>query len=212
MTKFLISRILRSLFSVVLVIAVIMVMIYSFLDRESIFSADPTYQKLLLNSKTEHKLQQWEKYGYLDYINFNDYIQEEVKAGRMTKEEAGNIKLGKSEEGANDNEATKAAVEAFTEKYRAEGYDVERLPGSSTPGPMKYKEGGKPLLYAAKDIPQTQRLLTYFTSIIQVDNIHKVEEITGERGLTFTWYDPAYGGEKFSPAILGNGTNYKYLL
>ena len=63
MTKYLISRILRSLFSVVLVIAVIMVMIYSFLDRESIFSADPTYQKLLLNSKTEHKLQQWEKYG-----------------------------------------------------------------------------------------------------------------------------------------------------
>ena len=51
MTKYLISRILRSLFSVVLVIAVIMVMIYSFLDRESIFSADPTYQKLLLNSK-----------------------------------------------------------------------------------------------------------------------------------------------------------------
>ena len=212
MTKYLISRILRSLFSVVLVIAVIMVMIYSFLDRESIFSADPTYQKLLLNSKTEHKLQQWEKYGYLDYINFNDYIQEEVKAGRMTKEEAGNIKLGKSEEGANDNEATKAAVEAFTEKYRAEGYDVQREPGSYKPGTKKYKEGGKPLLYAAKDIPLTQRLLTYFTSIIQVDNIHKVEEITGERGLTFTWYDPAYGGEKFSPAIMGNGTNYKYLL
>ena len=212
MTKYLISRILRSLFSVVLVIAVIMVMIYSFLDRESIFSADPTYQKLLLNSKTEHKLQQWEKYGYLDYINFNDYIQEEVKAGRMTKEEAGNIKLGKSEEGANDNEATKAAVEAFTEKYRAEGYDVQREPGSYKPGTKKSKEGGKPLLYAAKDIPLTQRLLTYFTSIIQVDNIHKVEEITGERGLTFTWYDPAYGGEKFSPAIMGNGTNYKYLL
>ena len=212
MTKYLISRILRSLLSVVMVIAVIMVMIYSFLDREAIFSADPTYQKLLLNSKTEHKLQQWEKYGYLDYINFNDYIQEEVKAGRMTAEEAGNIKLGKSEEGANDNEATKAAVEAFTEKYKAAGYDVQREPGHYKIGTKKYKEGGKPLLYAAKDIPLTQRLLTYFTGLIQVDNIHKVEDITGERGLTFTWYDPAYGGEKFSPAIMGNGTQYKYLL
>ena len=51
MTKYLISRILRSLLSVVLVIAVIMIMIYSFLDREAIFSADPSYQKLLLNNK-----------------------------------------------------------------------------------------------------------------------------------------------------------------
>jgi oligopeptide transport system permease protein len=79
MTKYLISRILRSLFSVVLVIAVIMVMIYSFLDREAIFSSDPSYQKLLLNNKVVYKLQQWEKYGYLDYIDFNEYIQEEVK-------------------------------------------------------------------------------------------------------------------------------------
>jgi oligopeptide transport system permease protein len=34
----------------------------------------------------------------------------------------------------------------------------------------------------------------------------------GERKLTFTLHDPAYGGEKFSPAIMGNGTHHKYLL
>ncbi len=34
----------------------------------------------------------------------------------------------------------------------------------------------------------------------------------GERGLTFTLYDPVYGGEKFSPAIIGNGTRHKYLV
>ena len=34
----------------------------------------------------------------------------------------------------------------------------------------------------------------------------------GERGLTFTLYDPVYGGEKFSPAIIGNGTIHRYLL
>ena len=42
MTKYLINRILRALLSVVIVIAVIMVMIYAFLDRESIFASDPT--------------------------------------------------------------------------------------------------------------------------------------------------------------------------
>ena len=201
MTKYLISRILRALFSVVLVIAVIMIMIYSFLDREAIFSADPSYQKLLLNSKQVYKMQQWERYGYVDYIPFADYLAEEVKAGNITEEQSKAAKLGATAE--KDDEATKALVEAFYEKYdNKDGYKVERLAGNLKKGSQKnYKEGGKPLLYAAKDIPLTQRLLTYFTSIIQVDNIHKVEEITGERGLTFTWYDPAYGGEKFSPAI-----------
>ena len=43
MTKYLINRILRALLSVVLVIAVIMIMVYAFLDREAIFASDPTY-------------------------------------------------------------------------------------------------------------------------------------------------------------------------
>ena len=51
MTKYLLKRILRALLSVVLVIAVIMVMIYAFLDREAIFSSDPTYPKKLNNDK-----------------------------------------------------------------------------------------------------------------------------------------------------------------
>ena len=37
-------------------------------------------------------------------------------------------------------------------------------------------------------------------------------EDIGERGLTFTLHDPVYGGEKFAPAIIGNGTLHKYLL
>ena len=47
---------------------------------------------------------------------------------------------------------------------------------------------------------------------MDIDNIHKAEEVEGERKLTFTLYDPVYGGEKFSPAIIGDGTEHKYLL
>ena len=210
MFKYLINRILRALISVVLVIAVIMIMIYAFLDREAIFTSDPSYQKLLLNSKEVYKMQQWEKYGYLDYIPFADYLQEEVKAGNLTQEQMDAAKLGAR--ASDDSKATKDLIAAFTEKYEAQGYEVERLPGSYKAGTQKFKEGGEPRLYAYKDIPLIQRLFTYFAGLIKVDNIHNVENITGERGLTFTWYDPAYGGEKFSPAIMGNGTSHKYLV
>jgi oligopeptide transport system permease protein len=44
-----------------------------------------------------------------------------------------------------------------------------------------------------------------------VDNIHYVQDEIGERVLTFTLRDPAYGGEKFAPAIMGNGTLHRYL-
>ena len=113
MTKYLINRILRALLSVVIVIAVIMVMIYAFLDRESIFASDPAYQKQLLNNKTTYKMQQWERYGYVDYIPFADYLAEEVKAGNITEEQSKAAKLGATAE--KDDEATKALVEAFYE-------------------------------------------------------------------------------------------------
>lgn len=75
----------------------------------------------------------------------------------------------------------------------------------------KYASGGQQQYYAYKDKPLWNRLLKYFGGLFVVDNIHNVDDIVGERGLTFTLHDPAYGGEKFAPAILGNGTTHKYL-
>ena len=134
----------------------------------------------------------------------------EVKAGRLTAAEADSATLRRT--AAEDSEQVKALTTAFAEKYRAEGYEIERLDGSYKIGTKKYADGAKPRLYAYKNIPLTSRLFKYFTGLIKVDNIHNAESVVGERGLSFTWYDPVYGGEKFSPAIIGNGTNYKYLL
>ena len=211
MTKYLINRILRALLSVILVVAVIMVMVYAFLDREAIFAADPNYPKMLLNKKQIYMMQQWEKFGYLDYVNYTDYLAQELKAGNITQEERDSAAIiGATEE--KDSEIASKLINEFTEKYRAMGYDVKRLPGQVKIGTVKYKDGGAPYVYAYRDIPLTNRLWTYFTKLIRIDNIHNVEEIQGERGMTFTWHDPAYGGEKFSPAIMGNGTTHKYLL
>ena len=54
MTKYLINRILRSLVSVVIVVGVVMVMIYSALDRNLIFAQDAQYTKVKENAKAAY--------------------------------------------------------------------------------------------------------------------------------------------------------------
>ena len=211
MTKYLINRILRSLVSVVIVVGVVMVMIYSALDRNLIFAQDAQYTKVKENAKTIYCLQQWEKYGYLDYVPYADWLRDQLrneKINQETYDEA--VKLAKTADA--DNELTQQFSAQFREEMKAKGYEVERLDGVTKIKSKKYKDGGEPRLYAYKDIPVIQRLGKYLGNLITIDNIHYVEEEIEDRGLTFTLYDPIYGGEKFSPAIIGNGTYNKYLL
>ena len=211
MTKYLINRILRSLVSVTIVVAVVMIMIYSALDRNLIFAQDAQYTKVKENAKTVYCLQQWEKYGYIDYVPFADYLMEQLRSGKIDQETYDvAVKLQKTAEA--DSELTQKYSAQFKEDMEAEGYKVHRLDGKTKVKSKKYKDGGEPRLYAYKDIPVIQRLGKYLGGLVTIDNINYVEEELDDRGLTFTWYDPAYGGEKFSPAIIGNGTYHKYLL
>ena len=211
MTKYLINRILRALLSIIIVVGVIMTMVYTFLDKESIFAEDPVFNKQRLNGRQTYMMQQWELFGYLDYVPYSDFLKEQMRDGTIDQETYNTaVKLGK--EADRDSELTAQYVKEFTELYESQGYQIERLEGQYKPGTKKYKDGGDPRLFAYKDIPLINRLVKYFTELFHVDNINFATGDVGERGLTFTWYDPAYGGEKFSPAIMGNGTMHKYLL
>lgn len=211
MTKYLVSRILRGLLSVLIVVGIVMMMIYAFLDRRTIFAEDPVYSKQKSNAKQVYMMQQWERYGYLDYVPYADYLAQLLSRGEIdgqTYDAA--VKLGRTP--AADSGTTKNYVNQFAQEYEEKGYTVVRLKGDTQGNSQKYKEGGEPRLYAHRDIPVLTRLWRYITGIITVDNIHNAQGDVGKRGLTFTLYDPVYGGEKFSPAILGNGTTHKYLL
>ena len=203
MTKYLINRILRAIASVV------MVMIYTFLNKQSIFATDAVFNKQQGNGKDVYMMQQWERFGYLDYVPYADYLQILVDEGTITADEMTEYsKIG--DKASQDTTKVSQYVEKFTEHYEAKGYKVIRLPAQTQGG--GYKNGGQPRLYAYKDVPLLTRLWNYLTGLITFDNIHYVKEDVGERGLTFTLYDPVYGGEKFSPAIMGNGTHHKYLV
>ncbi len=211
MAKYILKRFIHGLISIVIVVAIVMVLIYTLLDRMTIFAEDEVYRKLQSNAKTTYTYRRWQDYGYLDYVNYSEWLTAQVREGNMdaeTREAAS--KLGRKAE--DDDEVVAKYVQEFTDYYKSKGFNVERL--KAVTSRRKVAAGGQPELFAHRDRPLSSRLIEYFSSIVTIDTIHYVDEETdiGERGLTFTTHDPVYGGEKFSPAIIGNGTKHKYLL
>lgn len=210
MAKYLFKRLLHGLVSIIIVVAIVMIMIYSMLDRNLIFAQDSTYSHMANNSKVTYRFQKWEEYGYLDYVTYSDYLNQLVKEGTID-EDIRSKAVALNRKQANDSDIVKEYTEKFRSFYESQGYTVERLDAVMMGG-KKIANGGQQQLFAYKDIPLINRLVKYFTGLLSFDNIHKVENIAEEeRGLTFTLYDPVYGGNKFSPAIIGNGTFHKYL-
>lgn len=208
MGKYLVKRLLHGLVAVVIVVAIVMILVYSLMNRDLIFAQDPEYSKKVGTTREIYRFEKWEEYGYIDYVNYTDYIKQLVKDGTLTQEEVdanGLSSIGRTS--AEDSAAVKEYVDQFVMYYKSQGYTVERIDYKAA-----FKANGRQNLYAYKDVPLLSRIWDFFSGIIDIDTIHFVEEDIEDRGLTFTWYDPAYGGDKFSPAIMGNGTKHKYLL
>ncbi len=210
MAKYLIKRLLYGIFSIMCVVAIVMVMIYSLMDRNLIFANDPNYAHQSNNSKVTYKYQKWEDYGYLDYVTYADYINGLLANGEIDEAtKSAIIGIGRTPD--KDSDQVKEFIKKFKDHYTALGYKTERLDAVTLSG-RKIADGGQPQLFAYRDNPLISRLVKYFAGLITIDNIHKAEGEIGERGIRFTLYDPAYNGEKFAPAIIGNGTHHKYLL
>lgn len=210
MVKYFFKRFFRGCISLVIAIALVMLMVFSWLDNTLIFAEDEQYVKLSNNQRTIYMYQKWEEYDYLDYVPYTDWLNQLVASGEITEDERQSVAtIGRTAD--KDSDETAAYIQHFTEEYEAQGYTVVRLDAVMAT-PNRIATGGSASLFAYQNTPLLIRMLNFFAGIFEFDNINYVEEDIGERGLTFTLYDPAYGGEKFSPAILGNGTYHKYLL
>lgn len=212
MAKYILIRIAKGLVSAVCVVVLIMVLVYSLMDRTNIFAGDPNFSKVQSNARQTYEQSRYKAFGYVDYLTYSDYIKGLFNRGEIddqTRAEA--VKIGNTADKASETAAL--YIETFTKEYEDQGYTVVRLDADKkTNG--KIKDGGQPVIYATRDRSLLKRVISYFTRLFFVDNIHYVDESTdiGPRKLTFTLYDPVYNGEKFSPAIMGNGTRHKYLL
>ena len=179
MTKYLLRRILHALVSVVIVVAIVMLLIYSCLDRQLIFAADSVYTQLGNNQKVVYQYRRWEDFGYIDYVPYADWLQELAAAGELAPEQATALaNIGNKAE--NDSEEVAEYAAKFRAYYESKGYTVTRLDAKMAKK-KKVASGGQPMLFAYKDKPLLGRLWNYFTGIISVDNIHYVKEDVGER-------------------------------
>ena len=207
MGKYLVKRLIHGIISIVVVIFIVMLLVYGLIDRQQIFAHDPNFTKLTGTNRTLYMYQQWERYGYLDYVPYADYLDGLVANGELDSETRSDaVRLGSTPE--NDSETTQIYVALFTDYYESQGYEVMRIDAVRQGATRTNSQ-----LFAYRDLSIFSRLWNYITNLVRVDNIHYASGIPDEeRGLSFTWYDPVYGGDTFSPAIMGNGTRHKYLL
>ena len=193
MVKYFFKRFFRGCISVIIAIALIMIMVFSWLDDTLIFAEDEQYVKLSNNQKTLYMYQKWEEYDYLDYVPYTDWLNSLVNSGEITEEERAEVAaVGRTAE--RDSAKTAEYIQRFTEEYEAQGYTVVRLDAVMAT-PNRVATGGNASLFAYQNTPILIRMLNFFTGIFEFDNINYVEEDIADRGLTFTLYDPAYGGE-----------------
>ncbi len=211
MGKYIAIRLVKGIVSAICVVVLVMVLVYTLMDRSVILSSDPNYSKMSSNARVTYEYSRYQAYGYVDYTTYSDYIKALFAGGEIDDEtRTAALSIGNTEDLA--SETAQEYIARFTQEYEAQGYTVVRLDADKKSN-GQVKDGGQPTIYATRDRPLISRLLSYFTNMFVIDNIHYVPESEdiGERGLTFTLYDPVYGGEKFSPAIIGNGTLHKYL-
>lgn len=212
MAKYTLIRLLKGALSAVCVVIVIMVLVYSLMDRTNIFSGDPNYSKMQSNARITYEQSRYKAFGYVDFKTYSDYIKEVYAAGELSEDDRSEaLKVGVTEDKASS--VAKDYIQKFTDIMEADGYTVIRLDADRKRN-GQVKDGGQTAIYATRDRPLALRVVRYFTDILYFDNIHRVDETEdiGERKLTFTLFDPVYGGDKFAPAIMGNGTTHKYLM
>ena len=207
MSKYLLKRILFSIFSLIVVIAVVMLLVYTFIHRDVIFQSDDIWNKKSNNDRTMYEYIMYQKYGYLNYVDYGNFIKEKYTAlygddYASHEDYITDRDVIKFPEKAMEN----ASVKEFMAKYSG-SYDVVYME------PIKYKNGamkpgGTPYLIASKEKSVFLRLWDYFTHIITFESKNQVEDETlTDRYVRFE-KDPYSGAF----AIVGSGTQHKYQL
>ena len=72
MKKYILSRIIKSIIALFVVLSIVIVMLFTLIPRENIFKNDTSIQRMKGDEKTSYMYSKWDELGYLDYLTFNE--------------------------------------------------------------------------------------------------------------------------------------------
>lgn len=208
MKKYLLKRILFSIFSLLVVILTVMLLVYSLIDRRVIFQTDDVWNKRSNNERTFYEYTMYQKYGYLELANYTSFLQQKYVSlyGDSYVSNADFIADRNAIQDAEtcfDNET----VQEFIEYYEGEGYTISYLE------PLKYgngrtKPGGTGYLIATRERSMFLRLWDYLKGLLSFETVNDVKDPELTDRYIRIEKDP-YSGFY---ALVGSGTTHKYLI
>ncbi len=208
MRKYMLKRILFSIFSLLVVLVVVMLLIFTLTDRRVILQTDETWLKRSGNERTMYEYTMFQKYGYLQFANYADFAAKkykEIYGEEYSKQDAFNADIKAIQK--TDSYTSNATVQEFIAEYEAKGWDITYLEPLTFRG-GKLKPGGKAFLLAVNERNVLLRLADYLGGLISVETTKDVKDETlTDRYIRFE-KDPYGGGF----CVVGSGTQHKYLL
>lgn len=201
MKKYLFKRILFSLFSLVVVIAAVIILIYNLMNRNSILQNDEMYRKLQYNEQTVQKYKLFQDYGYLSYEN---YTNTEAYDKLSAEEKADIVITMNRAEKLSDLEVSDT-IRGYLTSMQNKGYTVDFLP-------TKFSRKGvllsQPYLICYRESNVFERLGSFFSNLFRVETIWDVND----ENLTDRYIRLEWDRRSNMPALVGSGTYHKYLI
>ncbi len=209
MAKYLTKRILFAIFSLLVVITVVMLLVYTLTNRSAIFQQDDMWNKKSGNDRVYYEYMQYQNYGYLTFVNYNNFLVDKYKALLGDDYSADSAFLA-------DRNAIKyintylenPSVQEFIEKYKAEGRQIIYLEPEVYQTTGKPKPGATAYLIAVKEYTPVTRLLNYIKGFLSFETTKDVQDPDLTERYVRIEKDP-YNGFF---AVVGSGTTHRYLL
>lgn len=208
MKRYMLRRILFSLFSLLVVIAVVMLLVFTLIHRNVIFQTDDVWNKKTLNDRSVYEYQQYQRFGYLDYDNYTIFLKnkyEPLYGADYTKN-----KEYKADKDAIQDASTyleNASVQEFIKASESKGWKIVYLEPQLTPR-GKVKDGGNAYLLSVHEKSVLNRLWTYLGGLFTIETTDDVTDPNLTDRYVRVEKDP-YSGLF---AVVGSGTTHKYLL
>ena len=209
MKKYLLKRILFSVFSLLVVVWTVMLLVYALIDRSVIFQTDDVWNKRSNNDRAVYEYTQYQKFGYLEYVNFTNWLKTkyEKEYGESYVDVAGFNDAKNAIQKDGDYYLSNPDVQEFIQYYESEGYEIVFMSA------LRYKAGnvkpgGTGYLLASKENNMFYRLWLYLKGFFSIETKNDVKD----ESLTERYIKIANDPYSVLPAVVGSGTTHKYLL